>query len=53
MTAYTDAMKRLRASAVEVTLTPRTGTPLATDVVLVHIAHGGHLFTLHFVTPRG
>jgi hypothetical protein len=52
VTAYADAMERLRASTVEVTWTSRTGTSLATDVVLVPMAHGGHLFGLHFVTPH-
>ena len=50
--AYADAMDHIVASTIAVTWTLSNGQPLATDVVLVPITHDGHLFALHFVSPR-
>jgi hypothetical protein len=50
MTAYWDAMNRLNASTIQLTLTRRGGGTVDTTMILVPMFFQGHMFSVHFVT---
>lgn len=52
VSAYQDAMERFVGSTINVTWQTKSGRTVDTQVILVPIAYDGHLFALHFVTPR-
>lgn len=51
-TAYLDAMKKMIGSTIEVTWKKKSGGTVDTIVILVPMAYSGHLFALHFVSPK-
>lgn len=51
ITAYENAMEQMVASALEVRVkNVKTGKAIKTKMILVPIAHNGHLFALHFIS---
>lgn len=50
--AYHAAMERLVGSTIDVTWQTASGRTVDTRVILVPVAYEGHLFALHFVSPR-
>lgn len=50
VSAYTDAMEKMVASQNKIVWKKKTGESVATQVILVPIAHAGHIFALHFVS---
>lgn len=48
--AYQEAMENSVGSAIKVTWKKKFGESVSTDVILVPIAHDGHLLALHFVS---
>lgn len=51
VSAYTDAMEKLVASKINVTLKKKTGDTFDASVIMVPVAYQGHLFALHFISP--
>ncbi len=51
-TAYQDAMTRKVGSTINVTWQKKSGGKVDTSVILVPMAYNGHLFALHFVSPK-
>ena len=49
-TAYCNAMNKMVASTIQLTLTKKAGVTIETTMVLVPIFFSGHLFSVHFVT---
>jgi hypothetical protein len=49
-TAYWDAMNKMVASTIQLTLMKKGGGTVETTMVLVPIFFEGHLFSVHFVT---
>jgi hypothetical protein len=49
-TAYWNAMNKMVASTIQLTLMNKGGGTLETTMVLVPIFFSGHLFSVHFVT---
>jgi hypothetical protein len=49
-TAYWNAMNKMVASTIQLTLTKKDGVTVETTMVLVPIFFSGHLFSVHFVT---
>jgi hypothetical protein len=52
VSAYQEAMERFIGSTIDVTWQTKSGGTVDTRVILVPVAYEGHLFALHFVTPR-
>jgi hypothetical protein len=52
VTAYRDAMEKGTASTIMVVWKKNGGGSVKTTVILVPIAYDGHLFALHFVSPK-
>ncbi len=52
ISAYRGAMEKKAGSAIEVTWNKKSGGTVKTQVILVPIAYGGHLFALHFVSKK-
>ncbi|HRN95889.1 MAG TPA: PAS domain-containing protein [Candidatus Levybacteria bacterium] len=52
ITAYQDAMEKKIGSTNNITWKKKDGSTVDTQVILVPIAHDGHLFALHFVSNR-
>ncbi len=52
-TAYWNAMNKMTASTIQLTLTKKGGATIETTMVLVPIFFQGHLFSVHFVTSSG
>ena len=52
-TAYWNAMNKMVASTIQLTLMKKGGGTLETTMVLVPIFFSGHLFSVHFVTSEG
>jgi hypothetical protein len=48
--AYWNAMKKMTAATIQLTLKKKGGGTVDTTVVLVPMAYSGHLFSAHFVT---
>jgi hypothetical protein len=51
VSAYTDAMEKLIASKINVTLKKKTGETFDAAVIMVPAAYQGHMFALHFISP--
>jgi len=51
-TAYQEAMERKVGSYIEVKLKKRDGGIVNTGVILVPIPYRGHIFALHFLSPK-
>jgi hypothetical protein len=49
-TAYWNAMNKMIASTIQLTLTKKSGVTIETTMILVPIFFQGHLFSIHFVT---
>ena len=49
-TAYWNAMNKMVASTIQLTLTKKDRVTIETTMVLVPIFFSGHLFSVHFVT---
>jgi hypothetical protein len=49
-TAYWNAMNKMVASTIQLTLMKKDGATVDTTMVLVPIFFSGHLFSVHFVT---
>ena len=52
VTAYNDAMSRMVGSTINVTWRKKSGGKVDSSVILVPVAYNGHLFALHFISPR-
>lgn len=52
VSSYQDAMSKDTGSTNEVIWKKKDGSTIETEVILVPIAHKGHLFALHFVSTR-
>jgi hypothetical protein len=52
-TAYWNAMNKMVASTIQLTLMKKGGGNIETTMVLVPIFFSGHLFSVHFVTSLG
>jgi PAS domain-containing protein len=52
VTAYQDAMTKMKGSAIEVTWRTKSGGTVDTNIILVPVAYNKHLFALHFVSPK-
>lgn len=52
VTAYQDAMTKMKGSAIQVTWRTKSGGTVDTSVILVPVAYKEHLFALHFVSPK-
>ena len=50
--AYNEAMTRKVGSTINVEWRKKSGDKVDTSVILVPIAYDGHLFALHFVSPK-
>jgi len=50
MTAYWDAMNKMKASTIQLTLTKKDGGAVETTMILVPMFFQGHMFAVHFVT---
>jgi hypothetical protein len=50
MNAYWNAMNKMVASTIQLTLMKKDGATVETTMVLVPIFFSGHLFSVHFVT---
>lgn len=51
ITAYENATEKMLASAIEVRLKNiKTGKSIKTRMIMVPMAHAGHIFALHFLT---
>jgi len=49
--AYMNASEKMLASAIEVSLKNcKTGKPIKTRMIMVPIAHAGHIFAMHFIS---
>jgi len=51
-TAYQDAMTRMVGSTINVTWRKKSGGKVDSSVILVPVAYNGHLFALHFISPK-
>jgi hypothetical protein len=51
-TAYQDAMTRMVGSTINVTWRKKSGGKVESSVILVPVAYNGHLFALHFISPK-
>jgi PAS domain S-box-containing protein len=51
-TTYLNAMEKMIGSTIEVTWKKKSGGTVDTLVILVPMAYSGHLFALHFVSPK-
>jgi hypothetical protein len=52
VSAYQDAMEKFVGSTIDVTWQTKSGGTVESRVILVPVAYEGHLFALHFITPR-
>jgi len=52
VTAYQKAMEKKIGSTIGVTWKMKTGSSVDSVVILVPVAYGGHLFALHWVSPK-
>jgi hypothetical protein len=52
VTAYQRAMEIKIGSTITVTWKKKSGGTVDTNVILVPVAYSGHLFALHFVSPK-
>ena len=52
VTAYQRAMERKIGSTIAVTWKKKSGGTVDTNVIVVPVAYNGHLFALHFVSPK-
>jgi hypothetical protein len=50
MTAYWDAMNKMKASTIQLTLTKKGGATIDTTMILAPVFFQGHMFSVHFVT---
>jgi PAS domain-containing protein len=48
--AYWNAMKKMTAATIQLTLKKKDGGTVDTTMILVPLAYSGHLFAVHFVT---
>jgi hypothetical protein len=52
VSAYTNAMEKLVASKIDVQLKKKNGSTFDASVIMVPVAYQGHLFALHYITPK-
>jgi hypothetical protein len=52
VSAYTNAMEKLSASKIDVQLKKKNGDTFNASVIMVPVAYQGHLFALHYITPK-
>jgi len=52
VTAYQDAMTKMTGSTIEVSWRTKSGGAVDTNVILVPVSYNGHLFALHFISPK-
>lgn len=50
--AYQEAMERFVGAALDVTWQAKSGRTVETRVILVPVAYEGHVFALHYISPR-
>ena len=48
--SYQEAMEMCVGTKIEVTWKKKSGEPIESEVILVPVSNGGHLFALHFVS---
>lgn len=51
-TAYFAAMEKMIGSTIQVTWKKKSGGTVDSTVILVPTTYQGHLFALHFITPK-
>jgi hypothetical protein len=52
VSAYQDAIERFVASVLNVTWQTKSGGSVDTQVILVPVVYEGHVFALHYISPR-
>jgi carbohydrate-binding DOMON domain-containing protein len=52
VTSYQDAMTRMVGSTINVTWLKKSGDKVDSSVILLPVAYNGHLFALHFISPK-
>lgn len=52
VSAYQDAIERFIGSTIDVTWQTKSGQTVDTQVILVPVAYEGHIFALHYISPR-
>ena len=52
VSAYQDAIERFISATVDVTWQTKSGRTVDSQVILVPVAYEGHVFALHFISPR-
>lgn len=52
VSAYQDAVGRFVGTSLEVAWQRKTGATIDTQVILVPVAYDGHVFALHYISPR-
>jgi len=52
VTAYNNAMTKMVGSTIDVRWRKKSGDMVDTTVILVPISYNGHLFALHYVSPK-
>ncbi len=53
VSAYEAATAKRAASQIEVRFKTKTGRIVDTSMIVVPVAHQGHLFALHFISEKG
>ena len=52
VSAYQDAIERFVGATIDVTWQTKSGGTVDTRVILVPVAYEGHVFALHYISPR-
>ena len=52
VSAYQDAVERFVGATLDVTWQTKSGHAVDTRVILVPVAYEGHVFALHYISPR-
>ena len=52
VSAYRNAMEKMVASKIDITIKRNSGNTVDTSIIMVPVAYQGHLFALHFVSER-
>ena len=49
-TAYWNSVNKMLASTIQLTWMKKTGEPIESNMILVPMFFGGHIFSIHYVT---
>lgn len=52
VSAYQAAVEQFVGASIDVTWQTRSGGTVDTNMILVPVAYDGHVFALHYITPR-